>query len=185
MAEEGTKRREPWATILDALHAELLFVFWLFCVAYRLVAHPAALVWIYVYSKPWRRIVALALVSLSIFAGIKFVPLLYARFDLVSEAEFLARTSMGRSDDETRELLVRKAFQCGFTDVMEEEHAFTIEHSFSDEGLSLCTVTMDVRQPISIVGSLRVPFRVRTRVTKPVDPMRERPANLTDWIDLL
>ena len=166
----------------EAVRVVFILVVWAIWLPCCGLTRALALAWRYLYSKRWRWITSLVISCLLILAGFKFVPLFYGRFALVYEASFLARTSVGRSSEEIRSMLVHKAFQLGYTSVMDQEDAFTIENTSSDDGVPLCMVSIDLHQRVNIIGPISIPFRIQTQVIKAVDSEFVKPKSLEDRI---
>lgn len=106
-------------------------------------------------------------------AGVSAIPLVYGRFALIHEASFLARTSARRSQEDMRRQLVRKAFQLGYTQGLDQADAFTIENTYDDDGIQLCTVSIKLRQRVNIAGPISLPLRLHAQVARAVDPDTE------------
>jgi hypothetical protein len=171
--------REP---LLGAVRVFLILIIWAIWIPCRGLIRAVGWSWRYLCSKRWRWMTSLVVSGFLLLAGIKFVPLLYGRFALIYEASFLARTSIGRSSEEIRSLLVHRAFQLGYTNVLDQDEAFTIENTSSDDGTPLCVVSINLRQRVNILGFVSMPFRIQTQVTNVVDADYVKPKSLEDRI---
>jgi hypothetical protein len=180
MSETGADDSGGRRVMLEGLRVAFVLVVWAFWIPYRGLTR--GLFWLreYLGSKRWRWITCLVVSGMLIVAGIQVVPLVYSRFALVYEASCLASTSMNRSHEEIRDRLIHEAFRLGYTNVIEQEDAFTIENTYDDDGLPLCAVSIDLRQRVHLIGLINIPFKIRTRITKVVDPAITKPKSLED-----
>jgi hypothetical protein len=141
-----------------------------------------AWVWGFLCSR-WSRRIFLAGMGAGILGCvIQLAPLVYGRFALLNDVAHQARTSQGRETNDIVLALRRTAFENGFEDVIYQDSAFLVEHSSDDDGIPLCTITVNLEQKVNLLKRVPISFRVKKRVVAIVVPADFKPKPLEERI---
>jgi hypothetical protein len=136
--------------------------------------------WRILRTNRTRQLVTLGIFSIVILGSIKVVPMIYGRYAITYEADHLARTYLSHGDAEIRQTLVRTAFYHGYTDVIEQPEAFTVEADYDGDGIFTCSIIIDLRQQIDWYGMFKLPVRIQAIITKPADSEVIKPRRLEE-----
>ena len=158
------------AAVPEWIHVPVVLLVWAVWWPLRFLTRLFKGTWRILWASRVRRLVSLGLLAIVILGMVKAVPLIYGRFALLYEAAYLARTSLGRDAAEIRGTMTQTAFRHGYSDAIEQGEAFGIETAYDDNGLLLCSISIDLQQRVSCYGLCKVQVTIRTRISRPVDP---------------
>lgn len=127
-----------------------------------------------------RRLLWAGLLILLLDVGIQLLPLVYGRFALLDEAAFQARTCSGRDPAQIVATLRRAAFQNGFTDVIHQDAAITVDYLSEEDGGASCAITVSLEQKVPLLVQVPLTFRVNKRVQERILPMEFKPRTLEE-----
>ena len=120
------------------------------------------------------------LLVLLLDAGIRVAPLVYGRFALLDEVAFQARTCSGRDPAQLVAALRRAAYLNGFTDILRQPEAITVELQAEEDGGTSCVITVALEQRIHPLARLPLTIRVHKRVQERVPSADASPRHPED-----